>query len=255
MDSLYEAMDAEASGIPPLGDIDRAIHDVSVARRRWAGVVGVAAAVLVLLVALVGPTWQPLTMESAVNGEPSTSDAPDTVTGYFTGSNPLVTFTYVLPDGWVPEGDPGFLVGAENAVLHFWDVGNVYADGCQGTLLDPPLGPTVDDLANVWAELPGFTATTPVDITIDGYAGKLVEYTVPDYEEADCHNGKFAMWTDDHGSQLSPGFWAQVPEQQNRQWILDIDGTRLVITEWSDPGTTAEQLSEMDQFLASIQIG
>ena len=91
-------------------------------------------------------------------------------------------------------------------MVRFWDVGNVYTDGCEHTLLDPPLGPTVDDLANVWATLPGFTATTPVDITVDGYAGKRVDYTVPDYptvvdpvtgeDEADCVDGKFALWDD-----------------------------------------------------------
>ena len=148
--------------------------------------------------------------------------------------------------------------------MNFWDVRNVYADSCEHTLLDPPLGPTVDDLANVWATLPGFTATTPVDIVVDGYAGKRVDYTVPDYptvvapatgeDEADCVSGKFALWTESYGG-LGPNFWAQVPGQQNRQWIIDVDGTRLVINEWSDPGTTPEQLTDTDQLIASIKIG
>ena len=141
-----------------------------------------------------------------------------------------------------------------NSVVNLWDIGNVYADGCQWTLLDPPLGESVDELASVWATLPGFTATTPIDVTIDGFSGKRVDYTLPDYDLDDC-NGEFALWTEDTGSQSSPSFWAQVPEQQNRQWILDVDGTRLVINEWSDPGTTPEQLAGMDDFLASMQIG
>ena len=155
------------------------------------------------------------------------------------------------------------MVSAGPATVNFWDVENVYADGCEWTLLNPPLGPTVDDLANVWATLPGFTATTPVDITVDGYAGKRVDYTVPDYptvddpvpgeDNADCEGGSFALWTETLG--VRPTFWAQAPRQQNRQWIIDVDGTRLVINEWSEPGTTPEQLAAMDQFLASIQIG
>ncbi len=142
-------------------------------------------------------------------------------------------------------------------MVNFWDVGNVYADGCEWTLLDPPLGPTVDDLATVWATLPGFTATAPVDITVDGYAGKRVDYTVPDYRrEADCADGGQVRPVDrTRPGRTSPNFWAQVPMQQNRQWIIDVDGTRLVINEWSEPGTTPEQLADMDQFLASIQIG
>ena len=50
-------------------------------------------------------------------------------------------------------------------------------------------------------------------------------------------------------------YWARAPEAQNRQWILDVDGTRLVIHEWSNPGTTPVQLADMDEFLASVQIG
>ena len=115
----------------------------------------------------------------------------------------------------------------------------------------------------MWATLPGFTATTPVDIVVDGYAGKRVDYTVPDYPTVVNRHAartrptapaQFALWTERYGG-LGPNFWAQVPGQQNRQWIIDVDGTRLVINEWSDPGTTPEQLADMDELLASIQIG
>jgi len=182
---------------------------------------------------------------------PTTTNASRTVTEPITGTD--LTVTYTPPDGW--ETYP--------AQVNFWNVTNVYADGCEHTRLDPPLGPTVDDLANVWATLPGFTATTPVAITVDGYTGKRVDYTVPNYptvagasddggRNADCAGGTFALW-DEEGH--SPSFWAQTPGQQNRQWIIDVNGTRLVINEWSEPGTTPEQLAGMDQFLASIQIG
>ena len=59
MDSLRRAMHAEVSGVPPLGDIDRAIQHVSIVRRRWAGLLGLAAAMVGLVVALNGPWWQP----------------------------------------------------------------------------------------------------------------------------------------------------------------------------------------------------
>lgn len=65
MESLRQALHEETAGVPALGDIDRAIHQVSTSRRRWAAVIGVAASVLVLLVALVGPGWQPLAVEPA----------------------------------------------------------------------------------------------------------------------------------------------------------------------------------------------
>ena len=79
--------------------------------------------------------------------------------------------------------------------------------GCGSIEISSPA--SVDDLATVWATLPGFTATTPVDITVDGYAGKQVDYTVPDYatvidpatgeEGADCANHQFGLWTERYG--------------------------------------------------------
>ena len=65
--------------------------------------------------------------------------------------------------------------------LIFDGISNIYADGCQWVLLDPPVGPTVDDLVAAWANLPDFAATAAVDVTVDGYAGKQIEFTVPDY--------------------------------------------------------------------------
>lgn len=64
-ETLREALYDETAGVPLLGDIDLAIHEVSTSRRRWAGVLGLAAAVLVALFALVGPGWQPLAVEPA----------------------------------------------------------------------------------------------------------------------------------------------------------------------------------------------
>jgi alpha-tubulin suppressor-like RCC1 family protein len=86
MESLREAMHAEAAGVPLLGDLDRAIHDVSVARHRWAGAVGVTVAVLVLLVALVGPGWQPLAVQPAAP-QPSPTPAPQRGAVIAWGSN------------------------------------------------------------------------------------------------------------------------------------------------------------------------
>ena len=41
------------------------------------------------------------------------------------------------------------------------EVGNIYTDSCPSVALDPPVGPTVDDLASAWADLPAFDATAP----------------------------------------------------------------------------------------------
>jgi len=244
-------------------------------KTRWRSPAVAAAAIVVLGVGAIafavsnttaddpdGVPQAPAPTAAPTTAAPTTTVAPRIVSGSVPGTDPDLMVTYTLPDGWVDAG-AGYMARSASSVVNFWDVVNVYADGCEHTQLDPPLGPTVDDLANVWATLPGFTATTPVDIVVDGYAGKRVDYTVPDYgtveptaegHNADCAENTFALWTERYGG-LGPNFWAQVPGQQNRQWIIDVDGTRLVINEWSDPGTTPEQLAGMDEFLASIHIG
>ena len=75
----------------------------------------------------------------------------------------------------------------------FWpfptDFTQVYGDPCNWsmTAIDPPLGPTVDDLANALAAQKMRGDATPTDVTIDGYQGKLVAMSVPvDIDFADC---------------------------------------------------------------------
>ena len=52
-----------------------------------------------------------------------------------------------------------------------------------------------------------------------------------------------------------PGFAAQGPNQHNQQRILDVDGTRLVITAYDVPSTSPQDRADLDEALASIQIG
>ena len=65
--------------------------------------------------------------------------------------------------------------------MTFWTIDNLFVDNCKHVPLDPPVGRTVDELAGAWANMPGFNATAATDITVDGFIGKQVEFTVPDY--------------------------------------------------------------------------
>jgi hypothetical protein len=61
-------------------------------------------------------------------------------------------------------------------------VTNLVTDGCRDhSGADPPVGPSVDDLATALADLAPFQVTSPPkDVTIYGYGGKHLELTVPD---------------------------------------------------------------------------
>jgi hypothetical protein len=80
-------------------------------------------------------------------------------------------------------GDPALydiLLGASLA-------GNVNNGGCQwhGTALDPPVGPTVDDLATALVAQGGPGTAAPADVTIGGHPGKKVELSIPDGVDID----------------------------------------------------------------------
>ena len=82
-----------------------------------------------------------------------------------------------VPDGWRAE-DNWAVTGPDDVdppagiAVGFWSVRNLYADplNAAGGTLDPPVGPTVDDLAEALASHPGWTATAPTDVTVDGHA-------------------------------------------------------------------------------------
>ena len=131
---------------------------------------------------------------------------------------------------------------------------NIYAKGC---LVQPPVGPTVDDLVSALANVPGLNATAAVDVTVDGYAGKQIEFTVPDYyNEHECGGNPYALW---YGpGDAAPGFKEAIDSTfdpnffvHNKLWILDVGGTRVVIHAYSyRPG-----VDDVDEILSSIQIG
>lgn len=170
--------------------------------------------------------------------------------GYTSGQFPTARITF--PDGWnssngaflhtVDAGDDEQFVAVQ-----FWDVGDIYEHPCQwkGTLIDP--GSSVDELANALAARPMRNASKPVDVTLDGYHGKFLEWSVPadvDFDTCDADGGEhfFESWT---GSVVrTPGGdrYQQAPGQIDRLWILDVNGARLVVDAFAMPGTSdAEQ--------------
>jgi hypothetical protein len=153
--------------------------------------------------------------------------------------------------------DPG--VGLYDILLGAHLVGNVYGGGCewQGTAVDPPVGPSVDDLATALVAQGGPGTAAPIDVTIGGHSGKKVELSIPaDVDLATCDKENtypvFARWSFE-GYPLGGGPWTYGEGQHNTVYIVDVDGTRQVIDTMYLPGTSAANLAELDQILASIR--
>jgi hypothetical protein len=134
---------------------------------------------------------------------------------------------------------------------------NLVSDGCRDVApLEPPVGPTVDDLATALSQLAPFEVTAPpTDVTLLGYEGKHLELTVPDEGLTDCPDGELHSWIsplNDNGATSFSGY--NGPGETEEFWILDVEGTRLVLVKWDSPQASAEAVAERDAIFDSIRI-
>jgi len=146
-------------------------------------------------------------------------------------------------------------------------VTNLVHHGCRDhSWADPPVGPSVNDLAAALADLAPFRVTSPPkDVTIHGYSGKHLELTVPDLPvegEGDdrrftgCVDGNLKSWVAaiDEAEEGDAFYGYTGPGYREEFWILDVDGTRLVIAAERSPGSPPEDLTELRAILDSIRI-
>jgi hypothetical protein len=145
-------------------------------------------------------------------------------------------------------------------------VTNLVRHGCRDhAWTDPPVGPSVDDLATALADLAPFRVTSPPrDVTAFGYSGKHLELTVPDLAvegQGDdrrftgCVEGKLKSWVAAIDTEPGDAFYGySEPGHTEDFWILDIEGTRLMIeANWS-PNSPRKDVAEMRAILDSIRI-
>jgi hypothetical protein len=176
---------------------------------------------------------------------------------------------YTIPaDGWlswIGTFKRGLATDPPNSVvgISILNVTNVVEDGCTGHVAaDPPVGPTVDDMASALAALPPFVLTKPPsDVTIDGFSGKHLELTVPDLtlggpvgdtKFTDCTDGELKSWI---GQPLSFAYHGYShPGQVEEIWLLDVDGTRLMIGTLTSPGWSKGDIAELRSIFDSIDI-
>ena len=147
-----------------------------------------------------------------------------------------IPLTITMTEGWrgcglafKELGEPGgvMMIGA-------WDVVNVYANPChwRESLMDPRVGPTIDDLASAMDAQELTEAEPAEDVTIDGYEGKHVHLEVPvDLDTGDCdvdQTREFRFWDGPGGSDWWLGA-ADAPGLIGEAWIMDVDDRRVVI--------------------------
>jgi hypothetical protein len=115
----------------------------------------------------------------------------------------------------------------------------VPADPCLGDSTKPATPTnTVDEIAAALAAQASRSATEPVDVTIGGYAGKSLTLHAPDGVPASgCEKGEFVTY-------YANEFWRNVQrdDEVSELWILDVDGTIVIIDGVSSPHNSTEQV-------------
>jgi hypothetical protein len=200
---------------------------------------------------------EPASTQSAVASPRELPSEGDLAAGSYTLSDFPAAITFDVP----PLEPPAVWFACspspvEQAVCHesgpnlvsavtFQIVDNVVA-GCSdqetAELLDPPVGPSVDDLVTAISSLEGYEATAPTDITVSGFEGKELTLTA-------VMHGCGATWaTADRVTGMGTG-------ERNLLRILDIDGVRVVIAGAYHSTTTSEaDVAILEQVMDSVRI-
>ena len=178
-------------------------------------------------------------------------------------STPLRVVYEVPAEGWSQWFGAVKFAGDGHVMINITTVVNVVRHGCRDhSWADPPVGPSVDDLAVALSDLAPFRVTSaPTDVTMYGYPGKHLELTALDLpveggDFAGCVDGDLFSWVApiDVAEGEGSAFYGYNTEPVEEFWILDIDGTRLVIeANWS-PASPPADVAEMRAILESIRV-
>jgi len=218
-----------------------------------------AAAVSLVLIAAAGcsgslsPSATPQASASATSGAIPLGGliGPIKPGTYLWDSIDTYRVTVTVPDGW--SNDWALL--KDDMSLSVWEVANTYRDPCKSvsTVLTPPLGPTVQDLVAALEQQVGTNPTAPKPVTVAGHAGQLVELDWPsDIDVSACEGRDYRLWVapgeGDPSRSMSLGAHTIL-------WIVDVDGSRLVIDADYRPGAAASaHRAELQALVDSIRI-
>jgi hypothetical protein len=205
-----------------------------------------------------GPTAVPAPTPTPISLPVDPQELTVTVPGrYLAGAPFQIPVTFNLPADWAGKvGGPYAAYLYPAGVNSITEIAltlsqTIYADPCHDRgFLSPQPGPTVDSLVAALSSLPGFVATTPTEVTIDGYSGKQLMLTAPaDFSACTLSSDGYRLWRLPLG-----GIQSFHPGQRTTLWIVDVNGKRLIISSDSYQTTSARELVEVQGILDSIHI-
>ncbi len=165
------------------------------------------------------------------------------------GTSMRVEFTIVEP-GWVPflgTFKPGKAV--DYVAMKAQIVTEVASPACDSTIF-VPVGGSAEDLATALAEIEDFPSqAAPTEVTAYGYDGYHLVLAVPENGFVGCDDGYFDGY---QGPTI--GRYYQGPGQVVEFWVLDVEGTPLLIESTWFPDSPTEDVAQLQAILDSIVI-
>lgn len=154
---------------------------------------------------------------------------------------------YFSNGGYVIDAGHDALAPGEFGTVQVWRVDQVLTDPCRrDTATD--VGPGVADLARALVRQTG-TSTRPRPVELDGHRGLAMTVTVPTPTDlTECPDGYYPLWLarpDEYLSHSDPGV-------VHHLWILDVEGTRLVVIASTYPDQGDAQHQELLALAESI---
>ena len=162
---------------------------------------------------------------------------------------------FTVPAGWESR-DVEVVKGP--AFVSVQVVRNTFADPCLGIEADPAVGPGVDDLAAALVlDNPAIVATQATPVELGGRSAATLSYEPA--ADVDCVGEASQLWALPADLMLPigplgpPSF--PLRAEAHLVWIIDVDGTRLVIDASAGPDPTPELRAEVQSIVDSIGFG
>jgi hypothetical protein len=174
---------------------------------------------------------------------------------------PRITVTIPAP-GW-EELDAGILLKGNDldnlpeAAIISWSESPdapfyVYGDPCAYASTTPETpATTVDEIVAALAAQASRDASEPADVTVGGYAGKVITLHVPaDADPDSCEGGEFAMFGTERGEFSR---YNQGPGQIDDLWVIDVNGSIVIFDTMYRSDTPDELLEELRAIITSAE--
>lgn len=137
-------------------------------------------------------------------------------------------------------------------IVGYWTVAGVYKDPCKARVAADP-GPSVQDLAQALVDQ-RTTSTVPIPVSVGGYDGLYLELTAPAGlgHLSTCRYREITYWESDPGARhFGADHYDAVVPPVERIWILDVAGTRVVLSVGVESGIDKQRTQELIDIVES----